>query len=1741
MTKGYIQLSFTGKQDYKLIGNPQICFWKKVYKQHTNFSSQSIEIECDDSIQMAEDKKTVYRFKIKRYGDMVNFISLTLDLPEITTKGSGSVEYFKWITNIGANVIETARLYYDDILIEEIDGDFILINKDMNYTSAQAETFNKLIGNIPEIYTPVTNNIIYPCRLNIPLPFCFFRNKTNIPLLCNTLREVFVEITLRPINDIYLIGSVHYESLISPSPYSGGTCGPGVGSGQGSCITYIKWEKQTGCGNIINYSKQDTIKPTLEVNYIYLDNDERNSISQKPFTQILPYVKKTNFNELIGKVKLYIDEFHPLKTLYIIAKKNNVSCINQWDNYTNKDYSEQNILLLQSYLLSYIKNEANETNYSFVKLLGGLLKYDMMGSSFKAKPDYRVCVNENGGISDIKLFKRGDHIHKPLLKIISDKGKGAKLKMRMKLKKIIIKSQGDNYMSEPIILSSNKNLTFKARIKDRKISEILIIGNTIVDEIPSLSVIPTCYINKINHTDFGQNYISSPYVIVYFNKNTPTILFKGEIQNGKIVSSRIIFRSPSPNNCNETEASVFIGGFLNNIIPEIENFIYDDDYNMPSLYFYDKFNKILSPDVIIDDNILITNSRGAGLTKYTSVHIGNILSNIKSYNNELFKQDNISLHLGYKYYVSGVSPEIKCTTKPTIKYSLPNITGILPKYSLDLKQSYMFNNEKHLYPNVNSIFKSVSIKNNNLIVEYEDKNIDNKNLLLELQLHTISSSDEYCALKRFLPNTSLINIPIKLILNHSKDITEYVNDIHVFSYNLEKLYTTLFITYKNGNIRSLPDILKEGDIITLLINDIYINTCTIKIFNELKFGWDTSPQANVIDIVMNGLGLYFGGFNTSPFEFDIVRSIDDFKMISNGFDISTKPTVYIKSNTHMDIPVEFNIDLPLITNNDYELDHGGYGAECAVEFDFGGTIKQLNNYVDVTIDNGKVQSVEFNSLYTDTVDSWNNYAFSPLFIYKSKLITASHLSKHGFNDYSKIKNIREHGILDICGVDSVIELYEDALIGGIIDMGGAGFEGNIIYDNGGFGARLILEKIGNHKFNIKCSNMGYNYIENIISSLVAYNIDLEGKLSTRIVCQFKSNINNIGQIDTSKKYLNNKFNKIYITHDILDDTPDDIYNIVDSKMNMGTKYFIVTGYIPDRSINIIHPGDNYGHDMDNTLNNDNTLEFKLSSHPEFLDKAGIKCEYDIINNCIDSITIISPSDIIIPFVEYIYDYEKGIHFKKLDGTICSKSKLTGFKVIDSGNGIYNHDEMYFYNGFITELSVINKGSSYTLPPKVYLSDKENKISLHVELEKTMSQPDIGSSLLRVSYPDKHKLFVINQKGHYILSKYKNISQKPLPGNKFGNYVFFNDDPVIIIGGEITRIELSTNNIEDIAVLSYNNRLRTYIEDNIYIKEKKGSSYTIESALIHSDSSKILTKTSFHDLEILKIYKDIGYTRASYIDIGYPINKLDIVHLGDEIDESTFGYDIVVLNKHNERIHRYFSPKIIMKGNNNPIKGNTYSINIQGDGGGHGATGEVEIIKGTGAKLIAMANIDSFNIVNPGKDYTCTDIVEIDNSFYEWSSIKECVDILPNHLMTKKEISEFLNIWSLRDNNNIPIIDTKEKYEFYSSDIIKTLGIIINNEVREELRSAYYYKTVEKFFTSPNSNYNNILEYSASLNNIKFQPMGSINLETLNKFAVVLELLNPTRFESYKYDVSIFTISYNIIKYINGIGSLVYGN
>ena len=231
MTAGKIILSFKGKNNNYLCGNPSVDFWKISYQRYTNFSMQSIEIDCEDKINPLEDKPTIYRFKIHRYADLVNYIYLTIDLPTIFSDS----EEFKWVDNLGCSLLNYARLYHDSTLIEEIDGKYIYVFNELYNKSNDKKYFNKLTGNISQLNDPYVDgfynyyqkishtesnnndNVIFPnsnynikpsinkYQLNIPLLFSCFKNDNNLPLISLSKNEVFIEISIKSIKDLYTV------------------------------------------------------------------------------------------------------------------------------------------------------------------------------------------------------------------------------------------------------------------------------------------------------------------------------------------------------------------------------------------------------------------------------------------------------------------------------------------------------------------------------------------------------------------------------------------------------------------------------------------------------------------------------------------------------------------------------------------------------------------------------------------------------------------------------------------------------------------------------------------------------------------------------------------------------------------------------------------------------------------------------------------------------------------------------------------------------------------------------------------------------------------------------------------------------------------------------------------------------------------------------------------------------------------------------------------------------------------------------------------------------------------------------------------------------------------------------------------------------------------------------------------------------------------------------------------------
>jgi len=82
MGGGLIQIVSYGAQDLFLTGNPEITFFKVVYRRHTNFSIESRKLTFEDLVGFGKSSSLIF----PKIGDLINNIYLKVTLPEINFK-----------------------------------------------------------------------------------------------------------------------------------------------------------------------------------------------------------------------------------------------------------------------------------------------------------------------------------------------------------------------------------------------------------------------------------------------------------------------------------------------------------------------------------------------------------------------------------------------------------------------------------------------------------------------------------------------------------------------------------------------------------------------------------------------------------------------------------------------------------------------------------------------------------------------------------------------------------------------------------------------------------------------------------------------------------------------------------------------------------------------------------------------------------------------------------------------------------------------------------------------------------------------------------------------------------------------------------------------------------------------------------------------------------------------------------------------------------------------------------------------------------------------------------------------------------------------------------------------------------------------------------------------------------------------------------------------------------------------
>ena len=216
---GLLDLVAHGIQDIYLIGNPQITFFKTVYKRHTNFSMEAYQISYD--AKPSWGKRTT--FTITRYADLMYTMFLEIDIPQLNstytfdTSYSGGTAAFNtpdaigdisWVNNTG----HASVLYYDlkigGQLIDRQYSEWMEIWTQLSQSESKKRGLDQLLNRYDSFETNPDAQTLY-----IPLQFWFCRNiGLALPLIALQYHDVELEVNFRPFEQMYTFGPNAYYS-----------------------------------------------------------------------------------------------------------------------------------------------------------------------------------------------------------------------------------------------------------------------------------------------------------------------------------------------------------------------------------------------------------------------------------------------------------------------------------------------------------------------------------------------------------------------------------------------------------------------------------------------------------------------------------------------------------------------------------------------------------------------------------------------------------------------------------------------------------------------------------------------------------------------------------------------------------------------------------------------------------------------------------------------------------------------------------------------------------------------------------------------------------------------------------------------------------------------------------------------------------------------------------------------------------------------------------------------------------------------------------------------------------------------------------------------------------------------------------------------------------------------------------------------------------------------------------------
>jgi len=273
-----MQLVAIGAQDVHLTGNPQISFFKVVYRRHTNFSMEAIEQSFNGTAKPGNRVTCT----ISRNGDLVTNMWLEISLPE-------GEEHETYVNSVGHALIEYIELEIGGQRIDKHYGEWLDIWSELTLPEEKRNGFKEMVGRRDTgSHTPLESNKLY-----IPFQFFFCRNPgLALPLIALQYHEVKLNLKFRPSTDL-----VTFATTAATNSY-----------------TTLK-------------GPQEFENVKLFVDYVYLDTEERQRFAQMSHEYLIEQLQHTG-PESAKSDQVRLNFNHPVKELIWTVRKTNNELLN---------------------------------------------------------------------------------------------------------------------------------------------------------------------------------------------------------------------------------------------------------------------------------------------------------------------------------------------------------------------------------------------------------------------------------------------------------------------------------------------------------------------------------------------------------------------------------------------------------------------------------------------------------------------------------------------------------------------------------------------------------------------------------------------------------------------------------------------------------------------------------------------------------------------------------------------------------------------------------------------------------------------------------------------------------------------------------------------------------------------------------------------------------------------------------------------------------------------------------------------------------------------------------------------------------------------------------------------------------------------------------------------------------------------------------------------------------------------